>query len=418
MVIPSFALGALLFGLGQPPVSDPPRLLPPSITGVTPPPAITPAAGVVPVPAASVPADRFKDLTLFPPETQQALFGVRGAADWLGKVHQSNGRFLPGINLAVAAVSETDAELRQAMGTLALCRAARFTGDSATRAKASQALLTTMAGLKPDDKDPNRWIVPGSGPERFGIAACLTLAVLELPNADARSQALGEHMAAFLRNGMTPTGSLPADALGRALAMQALAQSHRAKPADWKRDAAVAMIRTAAAECKTAMAPALAGGAMAACVDLQDPALQPVVWELAEALCSLQYGANVSRGGFPWSGGFRATAKSDPATDPEPNLDSTLATFGMIAASQAARQSGDLSRYAKYRQCAVEGLMFVRSCQFTMESAGHFDTAFRNRSVIGGLRGSPTDPFLRTDATALALGTCLRFLESGCELRN
>ena len=391
--------------------TTPPALLPPAVTGTPQPPGvITPVSAPAIKPA--MPADRFAEIGKFPLETAQCVYGIRGAADWLAKVHQANGRVLPGVNPGLASVWDKDSDAKQAMAMLGLCQAARFSGDATVTAKAGQALLTVMAGLKPDAADPNRLTVMATAAEKATVAACLVLAAFEIPGADARTLAIAEHMAAFLRT------ASETDPLARGLSMRALAISYKMKPADWKRDAALAAISTAAGEAKAKPNAVLSAGLMTAAADLsitmKEPKLAAIVFEQTELLCANQYDRTKARGGFVWAG----AVKLDAADDTEPTFEMTAVAMGLTAATQLARSQGDLSRYARYRQAAVESLMFVRGLQASPETASHFEAGFRARSVVGGVRSAVTDPILRADATALALGCYLRFVESGCENRE
>ena len=124
-------VGAIALVSGQ---SPPPRRLPPSITGAptapAAPPAVSPVVGNQLQVTPQAPIARFlNDLRAFPPETEQAVYSMRSGADWLWRMNQTNGRFLPGLNPAIRQWLESDNEIRQAFGTLALAEAAKFTGD-------------------------------------------------------------------------------------------------------------------------------------------------------------------------------------------------------------------------------------------------------------------------------------------------
>lgn len=408
----ALATAATAWMVAQAPTpTTPPALLPSTVTGTLQPPAvITPVSSPATKPA--VPADRFAEIGKFPPETAQCVYGIRGASDWLAKIHQANGRVLPGVNPGLASVWEKDSDSKQAMAMLGLCQAARFSGDANVTAKASQSLLTIMAGLKPDVADPNRLTVTSPAAEKATVAACLVLAAFEMPGADARTLAIAEHMAAFLRT------ATETDPLARGLLMRALVVSYKMKPTDWKRDAAMAAISAATAEVKAKPNAVLSAGVMTAATDLsmtmKEPKLAAIVFEQAELVCANQYDRSKARGGFIWAG----AVKLDANDDAEPTFEMTAVAMGLTAATQLARGQGDLSRYARYRQAAVDSLMFVRGLQATPETASHFEAGFRARSVVGGVRSAVTDPILRADATALALGCYLRFCESGCENRE
>ena len=194
-----------------------------------------------------------------------------------------------------------------------------------------------------------------------------------------------------------------------------MAMSHRLKPADWKRDAAMAAISAASTELKTKFHSVLAAGVVTAATELylvtKDAKLATMANELADQLCAKQFDRSMARGGFTWAGAVRSV----DGDETEPTFEQAAIATGLVAAAQLARQSADLVRYAKYRPAAVESLMFVRGLQMTPDTSSHFETGFRNRSVVGGVRASVTDSILRADATALAINAFIRFVESGCE---
>ena len=388
--------------------TTPPSTLPPAITGQTQPPgAITPVTAPSPS-TQKAPIDQFS-AQQYPSETMQCVYGIRTGADWLGRVHQANGRCLPGINPTLAAVWANDSDAKQAMALLGLCQIARVTGDASLSAKASQSLLTVMSNLKPDATDPAKLTVACLASERTTVAACLILATAEMPNADARTLAVAEHMTLFLRS------ATETDPLARSLSMRALATSHRQKPADWKRDAAMSAITSAATELKTKFQAVLASGVVTAATDLylvtKDARLATMANEWADMLCAKQYDRAKVQGGFTWAG----AVKVNDGDEMEPNFEQAAIATGLIAAAQLARQSADLVRYTKYRQAAVDSLMFIRGLQMTPETASHFESGFRTRSVVGGVRSAVTDSILRSDATAMAIIAYVRFVESGCE---
>ena len=393
--------------------TDPPAFLPPAVTGqsTTPPPAtITPVSS--PIPAKTrTPIERFDPQT-YPAETMQCVYGIRMGSDWLGKVHQANGRVMPGINPTLAAVWANDSEAKQALALVGLCQSARMTGDAGLTAKASQSLLQVISGLKPDPMEANRVVLTCPEAEKATVAACLVLATAELPNADARMLAISEHMALYLRT------ARETDPFARALSMRALVTSDRMKPADWKREAAMSAMSAALAELKTKFNAILASGVVIAASDLylatKDAKFAAIVAEQTDLLCAKQYDRTKVQGGFTWAGAVKIT----DADDAEPTFNQTIVATALVAATQVTRQTADLVRYSKYRTAAVESLMFVRGLQMTPDTSSHFESGFRTRSVVGGVRATVTDPILRSDATALAIGAFVRFVESGCEKRE
>jgi hypothetical protein len=66
----------------------------------------------------------------------------------------------------------------------------------------------------------------------------------------------------------------------------------------------------------------------------------------------------------------------------------------------------------------TQAILFVRGLQATPENSSHFESGFRMRSIVGGVRAGVTDGVLRADATALAIVTFANFAESGLEGRD
>src|SRR5205823_8357859 len=123
---------------GQVPPSDPPRPLPGSIT----------PAGLADAPKLG------RDLTKLAPLAQQMYLCAQRGGEWLFRVHQPTGRFLPGWLPDLNQPVETDHYLRQAGATLALARTARYFHDERYTARARQAMLTLLADTGPAANDP------------------------------------------------------------------------------------------------------------------------------------------------------------------------------------------------------------------------------------------------------------------------
>src|SRR4051794_846397 len=98
----------------------------PSATAQPPaPPTILPVGGTT----AATPLARFADPAKYPPETLAVVESYRAATQWLGKMHQAHGRFLPGLNPGLASKLDRDSDALQAVACLALCQAARLNPD-------------------------------------------------------------------------------------------------------------------------------------------------------------------------------------------------------------------------------------------------------------------------------------------------
>jgi hypothetical protein len=139
----------------------------------------------------------------------------------------------------------------------------------------------------------------------------------------------------------------------------------------------------------------------------KDQAACTAAFDLADWLCGCQYTRTDARTPA-WAGGFRTAA--------EPTHESAVCAAGLVAAVKLTRQTtGDLARFRKYRQAAVDGLAFARGLQFTDESADHFEKGFRARFLVGGMHLTPTDGTVRIDATAHLVTAHLAYLQWAAE---
>jgi hypothetical protein len=411
---------------------EPPRTLPPSITGAKPPtpPPVSPASGVQTQPTAASPAARFQNLQAFPPETVRAFYSASAGANWLSRMNQASGRFLPGLDPTLRTPLATDHDLRQAFAARALAEAARFTGQEEFAARSTQAVLALLSRTRPDPADPARRVpdAPSKECNRVGFAAVLVLAVYALPTPDAKLTAQAEELCAFLRSRVGPDGSIqtadqtsePAQAdvdavnVYPGLAIQALAASHRAKPDPGKQATlakTVGHYRGVFKAQPTAMlAATLLPGVADFCLQTRDATAAAAVAEMADHLCGCQYTRSDARSAA-WVGGFR----SGPAAA-EPGAEGALCAAALVSAVQITRQvAPDLARFQRYRQAAVDGLAFARRLQFSDGNADHFEKGFRARFLDGGVHLTPTDGTLRIDATAHLVAAQLAFLQSGAE---
>src|SRR5262249_19797344 len=114
----------------SPPAPPPPRQLPADLA----------PAGFVP-PAADAPASkaltqRGRAVSQFRPRARGLSRGGRRGSEWLSRLHQPPGRFVPGWLPALNQPAEGDHFLRQAGAALALARAARFFKDERYTARA------------------------------------------------------------------------------------------------------------------------------------------------------------------------------------------------------------------------------------------------------------------------------------------
>ncbi len=413
--------------------APPPKTLPASITGQVPGPVpVTPVGGNQV--AAAAPIERFlKDRGAFPPETEQAIDAVRFGGDWLYRMNQPGGRFLPGLNPATRQWVESDADFRQALATLALCEAAKFTGDERYAARANGAVLALLAGTKPDADPACR--VPTAANDRcnrVGYASVTALAIYALPNPDAKLLQSADALMKFVRKQVRANGAIAfnepatdephaADAVGAAVypgyALQALSASLRLRPDAETRELFPRAMAYQARLLKTHPRPMLVATTLPALVDYallanKDPGVVGMVFDAADWLGTCQVTRADPRRAV-WAGGFT----SGPGATAEPTVESAACALSLCHAARLTRQVPDAARFTKYRAAAVEGLAFARNLQFTDETADHFEKAFRARHVVGGVRVSPADGTLRIDATAHLVLAHLAYLQCGTEQR-
>ena len=410
-VVVTALVSAGLLAHGQ----EPPRLLPSSITGArTPPdPTVRPASDTQAPPAA--PITRFHDPRAFPPETVVTLTGAKAAAEWLWRMNQPDGRFLPGLHPTTRSLVAVDDDVQQAVAALALAEAARFTGDDRYAARATQATMTLLARTRPDATDPTRR-VPMSDRNRVGVAALLVLTVIQLPEAGPTLLRQADELCTYLRSQCQPDGSVQVgvgdDVASVGLAVQAIVLSNRVKPESWKRDSVSKAVGFYRSALKGRPDPRLAATLIPGCVDF---ALQPngdrstmtAVFEWADTLCEQQV-VRIDPRNPAWTGGFRLTA------DGGPTHESAVAVVALAHAAKLTRHVPDLTRFHRYRASAVAGLTFVGNLQHADET--HRD-GFETRYLAGGVRVSPADPTIRAEAAAHFARAGLAFLQSGAEGR-
>ena len=194
----------------------------------------------------SAPADRFRNLADFPEVSQQSFLAARRGMEWLFRMNQPNGRFVPGFVPALNVALEGDHFLRQATAAFALARAARFTGEEKYAVRAAHSALALLAETT-NEADGRTTPEPSVVCNKVAASALLTLAVCELPDVDADLLARGEELCKFLKSRLRDDGSVrsadgidaePAvDAEYGGLAAYALIASNRVKPAAWKAEA-------------------------------------------------------------------------------------------------------------------------------------------------------------------------------------
>lgn len=399
---------------------EPPGLLPASITGRKPDAAagVTPASGTLTQPAA--PAARFQDERAFPPETVAVLHASKAGADWLWRMNQSTGRFLPGLNPVTRTGISPDDDFHQALATLALVEAARFTGEDRLTVRATQAVLTMLTLTRPDAADVCVR-VPTTRSRPLGFAAALMLAIRRLPDADGKLLGQAEELGGFVRKHVQDDGSIRLengdDERTCGLVLQSLVHSQQAKPDPAKRDALLKAFDFYAGSFQRKPSLPLAANLLPALVEIAlqeplDPKRNAALFQMADFLAARQYTG--SENCHPsWVGGFRST----PGAAAEPTWASVEAAVALTHAARLTRRVPDLARFQRYRNAAVSGLLFAINLQFTDLTADQFEKTFRTRYMVGGTHHSPTDGTLRVEATAAAVRGYLAYLRSGAETR-
>ncbi|HEY2787347.1 MAG TPA: hypothetical protein VGJ05_20490 [Fimbriiglobus sp.] len=382
--------------VSSPLVAQPPAPLPSTIV---------PAAASSPV----NPLARFAEITKYPAKTLAVVDSYRSATQWLGKMHQAHGRFLPGINPSLASKIDGDSDARQAVACLALCQAARMNPDPATTAKANQAVLALFAAKKTRED--------GSAAEKVVYAAALSLAVRELPTADPKLMAAAEQLVSFLKSAAAPDGTFPSNAAMSCsgLAVQAVAASIHSSPAAWKAELLVKAAAGYRAAFKVKPNAIEASSVLAGLADgyfaTKNPAIASAAFELTNAICAAQYSSGDTKTPAGWVGGFRGPT--------EPGYEVAIVARGLAEATRLTRQaSTDLARYSKYRQATLGALAFVESLQYTDDTTSHFDSKFRTQFLIGGVRVGASNGVIRADSTAWAALAFAAFLDSGAEGRE
>lgn len=382
-----------------------------------------------PVPATSdIPLARFEPLTAFPPVTQYSVRAVLLGSAWMGKRHQSHGRFSYAYNPALRQEMTGDHDIRQAQAALAMAQAAKFAGDAKQAAVASQTVLALLASTKVAPNEPNCRVPVAMSVvcNRVGFAAALALAIYELPKPDEKLLDDAERLCEFVRRCLRTDGSVhytdgvndvssQIDPNGvneyPGVALQALAASNRVRPAGWKKDAVTRGVSYYATYFRSKPHPILAATVAPAACELyaqtKQPELVPAVFEMTDWLCSLQIAPTDSRSP-QWAGGFRAPGAT--AADPLPTPETGLFLHALSSAYALTRATADLTREARYRTAAADAAQYLCASQFLETNTRHFDNAFRASALIGAFYLSPTDGNLRIDATGCAVNGLLRYL--------
>jgi hypothetical protein len=425
----------------------PPLALPPAVTGPTTPPVPTtlaaPAGWTTTVPSTrpasggpppESPLAAFEPLAAFPQTTQRAVRAVLLGSNWMLRMNQPHGRFIPGYRPALRQPTDGDHDMNQVCTALALAQAAKFAGDDRQATIASQAILSLLAVTRVDPADPDCRVPVASSLtcNRVGFAAVLALSIYDLPGADERLTAEAERLCGFLRKQFCPNGSIhcndgPIEPTPKidptkvtefpGYALQAIMASHRARPAAWKTEAVAKAVSHYRGWFKANPSPRLAATLTPGFADLARQAgsaeATTAVFEMNDWLISLQYPSTDPRHPM-WLGGFRGWVNGQQ-TETEPGCECGAYLQSLAWAYELSRRGTDLTRAERYRQAAQDAAHFLTELQYTELNTRHFENTFRANVVIGGFHQSPTDGNLRVESSAWAVTGLLRFLTSGAE---
>jgi hypothetical protein len=409
-------------GQAQPPAQpSPPRQLPPGLQK---------AAFDAPPVQSSVTHPEI-DIAKLPPVAQEVYRGARSGTEWLCRVHQPNGRFLPGWLPDLNQPAEGDHFLRQAGATLALARAARVFKDDRYATRARQAVLTLMAETGPDPTDPQSrcTTLPSSVVNRVGAAGLLLACIHELPDPAPDLLDQGEQLARFIARHQLTNGAfrLVDAAEGTAdpddtnhhpgLAIYGVMRSNIRRPAPWKLEMARRALGYYATWWREHQHPTFAVGQIAAFTESfvqskersRDAAFADFVFEMGDWLCAQQIRQLDVRhpqwqGGFPEFVNGRAVVGAPKATG-------AAYAAALIDASRVTRQKPDAERYERYKEAGFAALQFVMTLQYNESNTQHFAPGYRQRTLLGGFHASPEDGALRLEDTRHAVAALSQYWE-------
>jgi hypothetical protein len=385
------------------------------------------------------------------------LSAQRGT-DWLYRVHQSNGRFLPGWQPDLNQPLDGDHFLRQAGATLALARAARFFNekwyefkderpiaqarkdvrpeprDERYIARARQAVLTLLAETGPDPRDPQSrcTTLPAAAVNRLGAAGLLLAAIHELPDPAKDLLDQGDQLARYIARRQKPDGSLGltdttdevTDPEGvnhyPGMALYGLMRSQQQRPAPWKAEVARKALGYYRAWWRDHRHPAFvvwqAPAFAEACLQSKgwtqnrqpDPAYAAFVFEMCDWLCTLQINQLDARHPH-WLGGFPEVVNGQPVSG-APKVTGAAYAAALVEACRVTRQLPDAERYNRYQDSAGGALMFVMTLQYTEANTQHFAAGYRQQALLGGFHASHEDGTLRLDYTQHAVAALVQYL--------
>jgi hypothetical protein len=371
------------------------------------------------------------DLSKYGPLQKQMYVSAQRGADWLQRANRVDGGFVYGYVPALRANLEGDHYLRQVGAAIALAREARFTGNERHAAVARQAVLTLLLETSVDADNPRvrHTTPPSTVINRLAAAGLLVLAINELPSPAEDLLQQSEQLCAFIGQQLRPDGSLSyhdQPAAGSSLttsedveginyypgeALDGLMRSQQRRPAEWK----TALVRKALSyylpwwrEHKNmALVPWHTAAYVEAFLATKDSLFADAVYEMSDWICSLQYVSLDPRHPL-WTGGFMSWVDGKPAPTP-PQVSSASYAEGLAEACRLARETGDVTRYKRYREALERALQFLTTLQYTDGNTQHFADWYRP-TLLGGFFASHQDGNLRIDYTQHAVGAMVQYL--------
>jgi len=375
---------------------------------------VVPAVAVKP--AAEPPGP---DIAKFSPQERGAYVGAKSAMEWLARLNQPDGRFLPGIQPALRTPLESDSYLHQAAAAWALGQASAYFGDERAAAVAKQAVLTLLLETTVDPQTNGRFTVaPEPMLNRLASGGLLALAIHALPRPANDLVHQAEQLLHHLRLQQQADGSFKLDADGiqhaSGWALHAIVRSHSHRPEAWKLDA----LRKAAAhyhawwrEHKNVPMIATHTAAYAeAYQHAKDTAFATAIFDMNDWLCTLQY-ANRDARRPHWTGGMQPWVDGKPSPT-APDIRSADAARSLACACRVAHQAGDAARLQRYRAALAACVEFVGTLQYTEANTQHFADWYRQKLLIGAFYASHQDGNLRLDATAHAVAALMAYLQT------
>jgi hypothetical protein len=371
-----------------------------------------------------------RDLTHLPPLAQQMYLSAQRGSEWLFRVHQPTGRFLPGWLPALNQPVEGDHFLHQAGAALALARAARFLKDERYTARARQAVLTLLAetGPAPDDPQARCTNLPSTVVNRLGAAGLLLAAIHELPEPAKDLLDQGDQLARFIAHQQQPDGSLRTtdspeavsdpDAVNHypGMALYGLMRGYALRPSVEKAETvrkALGYYRKSWNEHRNPafivwQAPAFAEAFLQSKGwtrdKKSDPAYAEFVFVMCDWLCTLQHiQLDVRHGSFPEFAGGQPVAAA-------PKVTGAAYALALVEACRVTRQLPDAERYNRYCEAANRALQFIMTLQYTEATTQHFTATYRQQVLLGGFHASHEDGSLRLDYNQYPVCALVQFL--------